>query len=298
MNNEELLQKIRMCGHYLHRMPDGRMSQRRILGILNEREKITQRELQGLLDVRSASMSEILGKIESEGLIRREPSPEDRRNMLVELSEEGRTVATALRQAYDRQTDELFSCLDEDEKERLGGYLDRLQAHWQEKFAAHGEDEPRGPRPFGPGPHRPGPGGPRGPRPHLPHDDAFMDPPMERGPRHGEGRGDEGHGPHGRPGRGEPENRAFDERREGGFGGAPRGRHGRPERPEQTMPGRFDEPGRPGYRVLPGEGRQRPGDKDDALSPLPGGEDVCIHDCAHCALREQGRCVRRVQRRT
>ena len=113
MTNQELLQKLRLCGHYLHRMPDGRMSQRRILGILGEKDEMTQRELQGMLDIRSASMSEILGKIEGEGLIERRPSPEDRRAVQVRLSEEGRTVAAALRQAYDRQTEELFSCLNE-----------------------------------------------------------------------------------------------------------------------------------------------------------------------------------------
>ena len=193
MTNEELLQKLRQCGRFLHHMPDGRMSQRRILGILSEEDGITQRDLQERLEIRSASMSEILGKIEGEGLIERRPSPEDRRSMRVRLSDEGRQVAAALAQANQRQTAELLSCLNEEEKEQLGGYLDRLQKHWQERFGDREEPrDPRGPHPFGHGgPHHPGPGGPHG------HHG------FEEGPH---GRDEEGRGPRaertlpGRPG--------------------------------------------------------------------------------------------------
>lgn len=224
MKDQELMQKLRMCGHHLYRMSDGRMSQRRILGLLAERGELSQRELQELLDVRSASASEVLGKIEAEGLIERSQSEEDRRTMRVRLSDAGRAEAETLRAAHESEAAKLFACLTEEEKEQLGALLTRLQEHWRDDFAP--VRPPHGRPPRGRGPHGPHGG-------HGPHEGDHFE--GHRGPRDGE-------------------------------------RFDGPRRFE-TLPGRFDD------RAATADGER------------------CIHNCAICPLKAEGRCVKREGRR-
>lgn len=253
MKDQELMQKLRMCGHHLYRMSDGRMSQRRILGLLAERGELSQRDLQELLDVRSASASEVLGKIEAEGLIERQQSEEDRRTMRVRLSDAGRAEAETLRAAHEAEAARLFACLTEEEKEQLGALLTRLQEHWRDDFA-----------PVRPPHGRP----PRGRGPHGPHDDNRFE--GHHGPR-------DGRGPH--------DGERFD------------GRHDGPRRFE-TLPGRYDD------RAADADGERFDGSR--RFETLPGRYDDraengdgerCIHNCAICPLKAEGRCVKRGGRR-
>ena len=73
----------------MQHISEGKGSQKRILMILKENPGITQRELTRHLGIQPGSASEVLGKLESAGLIRRTPSEIDRRTTDITLTEAG-----------------------------------------------------------------------------------------------------------------------------------------------------------------------------------------------------------------
>ena len=81
--------------------------------------------LQELL-VSSGTMTNRIDRLEKKGLVKRTPSPHDRRAVLVTLTEEGVTrVDSALKELLQRES-ELVAPLDEDERKELSSLLRRL----------------------------------------------------------------------------------------------------------------------------------------------------------------------------
>ncbi len=64
--------------------------QGQILTILKEQPSITQRELARRVKMRPQSTSEMIGKLEKKGFIKRKKSEQDKRVMLIELTESGK----------------------------------------------------------------------------------------------------------------------------------------------------------------------------------------------------------------
>ena len=146
----------RFLGHRLGIMR-GKMG---VLAILTHSPEMSQRELQERLRVQPGSMSEMLAKMEEQGLIRRAKDEADRRAMKVTLTEEGKK---AFRQRELIPDADLFSVLTEEERATLDGLLKKLLDHWMQTYG-------RPPRPmhgFHHGPMGPmGPFGGHGPCPH------------------------------------------------------------------------------------------------------------------------------------
>lgn len=125
---QKLLFKLHKCVHYLHSGAHGRAGQERIISMLNEHGTMTQRELTELAGVRSASISEVLSKLEHRGMIERTKNEDDRRNIDVRLTDSGKNALNAHGQ---RMSDkELFECLSEEELNSLLSILDKLISHW------------------------------------------------------------------------------------------------------------------------------------------------------------------------
>lgn len=81
--------------------------------------------LQELL-VSSGTMTNRIDRLEKKGLVKRTPSPHDRRAVLVTLTDEGVTrVDSALKELLLRES-ELVAPLNEDERKELSGLLRRL----------------------------------------------------------------------------------------------------------------------------------------------------------------------------
>lgn len=119
-------------GHFLHLHTGGRSGKQHILTkLLREGGHLTQRELLESSGVSSAALSEVLGKLESEGLVERERSEEDRRQLEVRLTPEGRFRAHELEARKAKFEGEAVSVLDEDEQRQLVAMLDRMAAQWQ-----------------------------------------------------------------------------------------------------------------------------------------------------------------------
>lgn len=134
----KLVLNLRDLGHVVHFLYEGKGSQKRILILLNERGEMTQRELTELLRIQSGSASEVLGKLETAGLITRTTSGEDRRTADIRLTAEGSARAEeALRQRQSRH-EEMFSVLSEEEKATLLQLAEKLNTSWAERYCRGG----------------------------------------------------------------------------------------------------------------------------------------------------------------
>lgn len=139
--------------------------QGRILRLLKLKPDMSQKDLSGILDIRSQSLGELLAKLERAGYITRSPSETDRRIMEIHLTEAGREAA--VEEDRGSSLDALFDSLSENEKSNLDSILDKLIGKLEDLLGTGaGEAGPEG---FGPGGRegrRRGPFGPRrgGPR--------------------------------------------------------------------------------------------------------------------------------------
>ncbi|MDR1413222.1 MAG: MarR family transcriptional regulator [Actinomycetes bacterium] len=108
---------------------DPTRGQGRVLALLKLQPEITSRDLAYLLGIRPASLNELLGKLEKGGFITRRPDQNDRRLVMVQLTDKGRA------QEQDRpDEDSLFAPLSDAEQQTLGGYLDRMIAALEDEM--------------------------------------------------------------------------------------------------------------------------------------------------------------------
>ena len=126
-DRDSLLGLMRRCGHYLAHRAGAVSSRERMLRLLAERGKMPQSDLVLLLDLRSASVSEQLGKLEAQGLVERRRSEEDRRGVMIELTDAGRELAASLPEGGQP----VFAVLDEGEREQLEALLKKLLSDWE-----------------------------------------------------------------------------------------------------------------------------------------------------------------------
>lgn len=109
----------------------------RILSILYRKGDMTQRALLDHTDIRSASLSELLAKIEANGDIRRERSKEDGRNINITLTEKGKKAAEQFYQDHIQFREGIFAGLDQKEKEELEKLLTKLLSSWKFDHVQH-----------------------------------------------------------------------------------------------------------------------------------------------------------------
>ncbi len=129
----DVLRMFRSCSHLLHHRKCCPMhGQARLLVLLLENDGVTQRELQDLANIRSASLSEALCKLENECLISRCKCESDRRNIRIRLTESGLEEARRCRRRQHDDAVRLFSVLSYEERCQLLALLTRLHDSWVE----------------------------------------------------------------------------------------------------------------------------------------------------------------------
>lgn len=127
-----ILDCLGFCGHYLHVNGGGRSGRAPILCTLLKRGgEMPQRELASRFELKAGSLSEVLTKAEEAGLVERTRDPEDRRQLIVRLTDEGRHQADLDQLAREEFRREAFACLSPDEAEQLEGMLVRIRQHWR-----------------------------------------------------------------------------------------------------------------------------------------------------------------------
>ncbi|WP_455137840.1 MarR family winged helix-turn-helix transcriptional regulator [Thermophilibacter sp.] len=135
---QRILHDLGYFGFFLHLHRGGRSGKQPVLvRLLAAGGTMPQRELQESLPITSASLSELLAKLEAEGLVTRLRSRTDRRQQTIALTEAGRARAREAvegRRAFERRA---LACLTEEEVADLADKLDRLAAHWRALEAEH-----------------------------------------------------------------------------------------------------------------------------------------------------------------
>ncbi len=126
--NAQPLELLDMCHREFHR-PEAR-GQMRAVRVLAQRGEMSQRELQDILHIQPASLTELLNKLEDKGYISRARS-EDRRANTLMITEEGRKIA-AENGAYPEE--ELLSALNTKQREELAFLLRTLLEDWLSRF--------------------------------------------------------------------------------------------------------------------------------------------------------------------
>lgn len=129
--SQAIVKALRRCGHFLHYKMGDKAGQRRIFFALLKQGEVLQRDLQDMLGVQSGSISEIVGKMESEGLVEKVRSEADGRNLVLKLTERGAGQAERQRSEYDGKIASMMSCLDDSEQEELFFLLEKLTKHWE-----------------------------------------------------------------------------------------------------------------------------------------------------------------------
>lgn len=137
--NNKLIMNLRDIGHTIRFLFEGKGSQRRVLIILYENGSMTQRELTERMHIQSGSASEVIGKLESSGLILRKESKDDRRTTDIELTIEGQRQAEIVAQERQIRHQEMFACLSYVEKESLLTMIEKLNDDWHERYQDHGK---------------------------------------------------------------------------------------------------------------------------------------------------------------
>ena len=138
MRLQWLLHKQQMRGHARGGpMADTTRGQGRILAVLKLRDGISTKDLSYLLGVRVSSLNELLFKLEKSGHVTREPSEQDKRVMLVKLTDKGRSVEEPSKVGFD----DIFACLSDEEQQVFGEYLDRVINALAEKLGYDNDEE-------------------------------------------------------------------------------------------------------------------------------------------------------------
>lgn len=133
-NSNDLSVLLGKCGRIVAKHSPRGQGQEKILRILVEEESISQRKLQEILDIKPGSISEILTKLETRGLLIREKSEADKRAVIIRITEAGKAAAAIKAEPIVSET--IFDCLEEEEKNILRQLLKNMLDVWYNKIDA------------------------------------------------------------------------------------------------------------------------------------------------------------------
>ena len=136
-----IMRNLGFFGYYLHVHWGGRNGKQHILvELLAHEGRMTQRDLQEASCITSASLSEVVTKLETEGLLSRERSETDRRQLTLTLTDEGRRRARDFIGSRREFEGLAFDCLTPAERDHLLETLDRVAERWEEIEAEKREE--------------------------------------------------------------------------------------------------------------------------------------------------------------
>lgn len=128
----QLMRSMRFSGHILYHYFSLKDSQSRLVFFLHKHGSMTQKELMTYLNIKSGSLSELVGKVEKNGLLEKVRSEEDKRNFVLKLTPLGVSKAIEFEKNRDNNAELLFACLSEEEKNTLQELLDKIMASWKQ----------------------------------------------------------------------------------------------------------------------------------------------------------------------
>lgn len=121
-----------------HRRGHTQHAQIRLLFLLSEKDFIDQRDLMHMLNIRSASLSELLAKLEKNELISRKRSEEDRRRFIVSITDEGLKTVHKEKAVFSENAKSIFAVFNEEERIQLSTLLEKLVVSLEEDYPCEG----------------------------------------------------------------------------------------------------------------------------------------------------------------
>ena len=107
-------------------------SQQQVLSILSKNGPMAQKDLLEMLMIQPGSLSELLSKLEEKGLLNRKEDENDRRKVILTLTEEGQNAVAGSAGESDQEGEkDLFAVLNEEEKNSLKSLLKKLLGSWE-----------------------------------------------------------------------------------------------------------------------------------------------------------------------
>lgn len=116
--NEIFEQKIKAQQKKMNNISRG---QGRVLAILKKKDNISTKNLAIILGISVSALNSLLTKLEKNGYIVKESSMEDKRILLVKLTEKGRNFEIKPSVDYT-----IFDCLDNTQKQEFDKYLNKI----------------------------------------------------------------------------------------------------------------------------------------------------------------------------
>lgn len=107
--------------------------QPRILHLLARHKCKTQKDLLSKMDIRPATLTRMLQRMEKNDLLVRTPSVEDQRILEIRLTDLGRQAQLASARVFHQMDQELSALMTAEEKETLERVFAKFRAHLQEK---------------------------------------------------------------------------------------------------------------------------------------------------------------------
>jgi DNA-binding MarR family transcriptional regulator len=136
LTSEKLLQQINYFTNLVNRQQHNASSksnemmvsraQGHLLGLLLMKDGLTQKELSSQLQIRPASLGELVDKLQQNGYVERRVNEKDKRVSNVYLTEEGRKSANEVMEARMQLVDNIFSGLAEEEMDQLSSLMGKL----------------------------------------------------------------------------------------------------------------------------------------------------------------------------
>lgn len=116
----------RFWGNYISHM-NVTTVQAMVLILLHKKDGVPSREIGEQTQLDSATITGILDRLSAMGLIERHRNPEDRRGILVFLTEKGREKASVLDELFEKAHNEFLSGFTPEEETIFRGLLKRLR---------------------------------------------------------------------------------------------------------------------------------------------------------------------------
>lgn len=136
ITSEKLLQQINYFTNLVNRQQHNASfksnemmvsrAQGHLLGLLLMKDGLTQKELSSQLQIRPASLGELVDKLQQNGYVERRVNEKDKRVSNVYLTEDGRKSANEVMQARMKLVDNIFSGLSEEEMNQLSSLMGKL----------------------------------------------------------------------------------------------------------------------------------------------------------------------------
>jgi DNA-binding MarR family transcriptional regulator len=109
--------------------PLGLTSQQAALLLMAGRSVVSPAQVAAEIGTDTAGMTRLLDRLERKGLVRRTRHPDDRRSVVIEVTEQGRALVPKLPPIFGRVSRQLFQGFSPAELEQLIGLLQRVRTN-------------------------------------------------------------------------------------------------------------------------------------------------------------------------